>query len=231
MSSEYIIMYPLLYDGTKRIGPNITGAIYLWTENNVPCYVGLTKNKIYDRINNHLTSNEVWLFQRKLRKNPSAFRCYLIYNSTDIEWLNRAETYFIKHFNTYIKNNPDNGYNLTEGGDATGEMPEHIKQKIRVSTKGNPKMKWSPERKLAASLRQKGKPKPWASKNGKKNKGRVMSDEVRQKMSNAHTGKKHTDETRQKIIESNKKRKYSIETIEKMRQSAKNRWKKNIILT
>lgn len=53
-----------------------------------------------------------------------------------------------------------------------------------------------------------------------KNKGKKLSEEQRQMLSNAHKGKKLSDETKQKISESNKGREFSEEHKTKLKEKA-----------
>ena len=45
---------PIVFDGNKRVGENIKNSVYLWTENDIPCYVGITTQKIFERVDDHL---------------------------------------------------------------------------------------------------------------------------------------------------------------------------------
>jgi hypothetical protein len=209
MSSEYNIAnaYPLVFDGQERVGPNIKGVVYLWTENDIPCYIGLTTQYIRQRIRGHIRAKRNLLFHNKLTNNIETFRCYILYNSNKLDQLENAEKYYIKKYNTFVKTNPDHGYNLTEGGNIFSHTDD-TKIKISNSKKGR-KVIFTEDHKHNLS---------------KANKGKKFSQDHIKKL----TKVRNTESFRQKIIESNKKRKYSIETIEKMRQSAKNRWKKNI---
>lgn len=72
--------------------------------------------------------------------------------------------------------NPENGYNMTTGGD-TFEMSKEVKEKKSIQMMGN-----------------------------KRNLGRKLSDETKEKIRKSNTGKKKSDEAKYKMSEAAKKR-------------------------
>jgi len=106
-----------VFDGKNYIGENISDVVYLWTRNNIPCYIGITDNPIHDRIYHHFTNTDHRLFQRKLRKYKTEFECYILEQNNDYNKLKELETMYIKQYDTYAYDNPKYGYNLTLGGD------------------------------------------------------------------------------------------------------------------
>ena len=107
----------LSFDGNKNVGPDVSNVVYLWCENNVPVYVGITNRFIHHRHYQHLvTYNKPAKFQHKLRANPQHFTCYIVAHNNSYKELKSLEKMFIKQYNTYWRDNP-NGCNMTLGGD------------------------------------------------------------------------------------------------------------------
>jgi group I intron endonuclease len=103
--------------------------------------------------------------------------------------LNQREKFWIAHFKA---DNPDHGYNHTEGGIKTVYTPE-ARRKISEAMKGKP--------------------------NGRE--GTHHTDETRRKISEANTGKHHTPEVCQKISKAKKDKRLSPETRQKMSEARK----------
>jgi hypothetical protein len=107
----------ITFNGSSNVGDNIKNVVYVWTRNDVPCYVGITSNKIHVRNNKHLYANtRPKLFQNKLRSNIEQFKCYIVFQSDNFEELKTKEMDLISKFKTYYLDS-DSGYNLTKGGD------------------------------------------------------------------------------------------------------------------
>lgn len=170
-------MYKLCYNGEtgEYLGDNKSHVVYLWTETRdgmeYPCYVGQTTKKIHKRCHQHLFTYKERLFQRKLRTRRINFKCYAVEFGDSIEKLNTLETLYIKHFNTFIDNNPL-GYNLTEGGDNHAHS-QVTKEKISISRRGSKHHFYgkhlSDDHKNKQSIALKGKPRPTFSDQWKKN--------------------------------------------------------------
>jgi hypothetical protein len=199
-------MYKLCYNGEtgEYLGDNKSHVVYLWTETRdgveYPCYVGQTYQKIKSRCISHIRKQKAYLFQRKLRKYPKRFKCYILEHNTDIGRLNELERFYIKMFSTFVNDNPL-GYNLTDGGN-------NAKQSIESRAKRSKKLKgriFSEESKKKMSDSQKKVSRDW-----------VITDETREKLSAAMTGRKWTDEMRRNMSNSIKGRKLSPEWIKNM---------------
>lgn len=218
---------PTCYTGRldERVGENLSGVVYLWTEtrNNVeyPCYVGQTINTIFERLKGHLINDVAYLFQHKLRNRPKSFQCYILVSGVvDIADLNRLEAFYIKEYNTFHDGNP-NGYNLTLGGDNT-LLSEATKKKMSLSHVGR-----SPANK-GKSPTEETKQKISEAVRGEKNGffGHKHSDTTKSSISLSLSGERHPNygkkrpaTTRLKISEANRKRVYSPETLKKMSQA------------
>lgn len=141
----------------------------------------------------------------KCKKQPRIYKSFLKYGydkhkvevveECSISELNDRERYYQEFFNCIGKN----GLNcmLTFSSDKSGTHSKETRDKISIANK-NP----SKQTRLNMS-------------NGQK--GRVFTEEMRRKVSIAHTGRKHTLETRLKIAENS--RNISEETRQKYRDS------------
>jgi hypothetical protein len=230
------------FDGDKFCGNAERNVVYLWTCLDNPCYVGITKNLIHERINDHLTTciPKLFLFQEKLRNNPVNFKCYIIDKNDDYSELLRLETFYIKKYNTLVDTNPEWGYNLTVGGQGAN-VSEQTKEKISKSRKkrfesvtgdlerekmSNTALKFfaSDRGRVAKekiSNASKGRKLPIAqceliSQSKKHLFATDEGDETRKKLSIANTGKTHSKETRIKLSIINTGKKRSNETKSKM---------------
>ncbi len=137
------------------------------------------------------------------------------------EILNKLESHYINKLKSFVDDNPENGLNLTKGGDCPVMSNETIfkiseshkgmthteetKQKMReikIGTKASPetKMKLS-QMKMGEKNHMYGKVVSEASKlkNSISNTGKKQSDETRKKQSLAAIGKKKKNETKIKI--------------------------------
>lgn len=213
MTAEELKRYPLAFDGKNCIGPNVCDVVYVWTENDVPCYVGITSKEIHHRCNQHIGSKRQ-LFSRKVQGCKDAFKCYIVdqfYKNAEqkesYQYLLDLETYYISQFGTYHYDN-QNAYNLTTGGEGCygHKHSETTKQMI--------------------SERQTGiKRKPISEKHrqqiSEKLKGRTLSPEVKQNMSLGQLGHTVSEQTRNKISIANSNP--SEETRKKISDAAKSR--------
>lgn len=130
--------FTIVFDGVNSIGNNISNVVYIWTRNDIPCYVGITDRDIFSRIREHLKYVKGGFFQRKLRKYKNEFKCYILDSNTDYNKLKELERMYIKQYNTYKYDNQEFGYNLTLGGDGSVgyKHNDSNKEKMRVAKLG-----------------------------------------------------------------------------------------------
>lgn len=184
-------MYKLCYNGetNEYLGDNKSHVVYLWTETRdgveYPCYVGQTTKKIKTRINEHFIHPSEYLFQRKLRKNPKKYKCYILIEGegSSQEYMNKKEYEYILLLNTFQTNNKY-GYNLTLGGD-NGKRSDSTKQKLSIKLKGR---KFSDETRKKMSNSHLGK--------SPGNKGKSPSEETRKLWSTQRKGRKQSEQTK-----------------------------------
>ena len=108
-----------------------------------------------------------------------------------------------------------------KASDAPGEPSKSVPKlgKPRPDLAGKPK---SPETRAKLSAAQMGHVVTEATKD--KLRGRVVSDEARQKIGNANRGKKHTPETRAQMSVSRRGRQHSEETKAKIAETNRITW-------
>ena len=128
--------YTLIFNGEECVGNNVSNVVYVWTQNDKPCYVGYTTQNVFSRIKSHLKYQTGCFFQRKLRKYKNTFKCYIVYSSSILSELKQKEIEFIKIFNTF-KDDNKNGYNLTRGGNEYTEQSIYTKNKRSKSLMGH----------------------------------------------------------------------------------------------
>ena len=113
------------------------------------------------------------------------------------EKMNEYEKFFIKRYNTLIKNGM--GYNISDGGSngnplagKTEEEIEEFRRKISKVTKGenNP-------------MYGKHFSEEYKKKLSEAHKGKYPTEKTKQKMSKSQKGRRHSEETKQKIGEAN----------------------------
>lgn len=181
--------YPLFFDGTNFVGPNIKSVVYCWinTTNN-KLYIGYTTKYLKQRCIEHIRGASPFGVNH-LKGSVSNFKCYIIdhYCNEDLELnpyvLGNLEMDYIGIFGTHYKDGF--GYNKTYGGDFNFGFrhTEESKRKISEAGKGRASYVRTDEQRLHLSKIRKGKPNP-------KLKNRVFSDEHRRKLSLAMAGKK-----------------------------------------
>lgn len=188
-------------------------------------YIGQTTNSFEQRKHEHvydaLGNKKGMYFHKAIRKyGVEAFDWQTLYECDNIEDLNKAEIYYIQHYDTF-----ENGYNLTLGG-RNAPHSEETKRKMSISKRG--------ENNPMFGVHLCGKDNPMYGKKlsaehkrilSEVNKGKIISEEHKQKISEANKGKDVSEETCKKISEANKGRKISKETRAKM--SIANKGKNN----
>lgn len=103
-----------------------------------------------------------------------------------------AEDKEVELISYYKSNQKDYGYNINNGGSATGVHSEETKRKIS-------------EKKIGNAV----------------NKGRIHTEESRRHMSEAHIGIRLSEEAKEKISKFNTGKKYTDEVIENMKVAAR----------
>ena len=94
----------------------VFGLIYkIVNLSNNKIYIGKTTQKLNQRFNQHLNSNKDSRISRAIKKHGKEnFIIIKICSCKNEEQLNKAEIYFINHYNSIDKNI---GYNCSKGGD------------------------------------------------------------------------------------------------------------------
>jgi group I intron endonuclease len=207
--------------------------IYLITNfYNLKKYIGITKFSIEERFSQHIKRG--FLLTEAIKKyGKEMFSIELVEEVESSERAYELEMFYIKKYNTKAPN----GYNLTDGGDGifgwniTDEYREQCSSRVKELHK-NKKVGM-----YGKKHTEETKKKMSDSSKGNKNcLGRVLSDETKLKISESNKGKVLSDLVRKKISENHHDvsgeknpmygRKHSPETIEKIRQKALLRKKK-----
>lgn len=138
-------------------------------------YVGITSQIPTRRWNNGNGYINNKYFYRAIKKYGwHNFSHEILY--TDLE-KEQAENLEIRLIKEYKSTNPQNGYNIENGGNSADKFTDEIKSKISKALKGH---KCSNETRDKISQANKGRPSP--------NKGRKMSEELVLKNSISHKG-------------------------------------------
>lgn len=168
--------------------------IYKFTNKyNRKCYIGqsIDIERRYKRHKNAMNNNSQLYFHRAIRKYGFDNFSFEILIECPKENLNYWEKFYIRY---YCSNNPDWGYNMTDGGESTNPTQE-VRQKISLANKG--KTSWCAGKKMTEEQRKNMKgPRPSiAGKNNPKygthpvawNKGliNIYSEETKNKISNS----------------------------------------------
>jgi group I intron endonuclease len=128
------------------------------------CYIGQTIN-FYKRKNEHKNCNDNSYFHNAIRKHGwDNFKWDILCECSSKDELDEMEFHYIKQYDSY-----DNGYNMTLGGDkgTWGWVPtEETRKKMSEARKRNFRNGYI----------------PW-------NKGKSMSDELKQQLSKSRKGK------------------------------------------
>lgn len=179
-------------------------------------YIGQTKNKVSDRIANHITNN--WPIGQALRKyGLESFTITIIDHAETKEVLDEKEIYWIKTLDCKIPK----GYNVADGGSgASGysHTEEHkkllserfiknnptkdpkVREKIRLGNLGKVATEET-KRKMSISSKKRIRPKEHAQRISDALKGHIVSEEARLKISEGHKGKHLSEEHKRKIAE------------------------------
>ena len=217
--------------------------VYVHITPNDKLYIGITCQSIHSRWQRDgYGYNKCTLFWRAIQKYGwDNIKHIVLLENLSKEVACECEKYLIAK---YKANDPNYGYNLTNGGE--GISGYHLTpEQIEVCRKNSTGRKHTMESRRLMSEKQKGrvitdemrKNMSLAHK-GKPahNKGVPMSEEQKHKLALAKIGTKgnhtqpHSEETKRKISESSKGRIVSQETREKLRQRALEQWKRQKLI-
>lgn len=164
------------------------GIIYKYTSPSNKMYIGQTVNE-HLRYLSHKHMKDDTLFHKAIKKygfNNFVYEIIVTVEKDDYKALKKRldwfERYYIKKYNSFGKN----GYNLTAGGGGSlgVKHTEEFKQKTSKRMKQNNPMK-NPEIAKQSGMSKSGKPLAFETKKkiSEKLKGRVFSQETKEKMS------------------------------------------------
>jgi len=197
------------------------GCIYKITNIiNNKIYIGLTKFLAKQRFNQHLNSknskvNKNCYLHKSVRKyGESNFKIETIVEGNFNKFLLiELEKHYIRLYNSYQKTNP-NGYNLTTGGEGGENKIVSIETRLKQSIA----MKNSNYRHSKETIEKSKISRSWYKpseetkiKIGLANKGKIISKESRDKISNTlmghsfNKGVKKSDEHKKKLSESTRR--------------------------
>lgn len=209
--------------------------VYKHTSPSKKVYIGITRTKPEKRWGKDgVGYNTQQYFYRAIQKYGwDNFEHEILYTKLTKEEAEQMEIDLIAY---YKSNQREFGYNIENGGNATGKMSEETRQKISAANKGrvspNKGKPMSDEQKKKLSESKIGKTTGPRSEETKKkiseaNKGKVVSDDTRQKISNIRKTCWADDNYRQNQVEKHKwqtgenhpwfGKHHSDETKEKMR--------------
>ena len=200
--------------------------VYLVTNKvNGKKYVGCTKFSIEKRWNGHVCDatrkNSQVVLGHAIRKHgKDAFEVSLLEECSSIEEMKEAEEDWINELKTNCFEYPENGYNMTNGGDGLWghQFSEKSRKLMSEARKG---IQYSDETKKRISDGHKGlKPSlETRKKMSEAHKGKIISNEARENMSIRQSNR--TLEHRKKLSLSRLGKPMSLETREKIRKIAK----------
>jgi group I intron endonuclease len=177
-------------------------------------YIGQTIQNPNQRRLEHIADSRhpshTYHFHNALRKyGVNNFTFEVIATASTLEQLNSLEEQFIEQYDSI-----DNGFNIRNGGDNRTHNIESIERMKLAQLSAH------------ARRRAEGKDGGWTRKDGGPMKGKVHSDETKQKMSIAHQGRKLSPERIEKMIGVGKGRIVSEETKQKLRLRSLESWAK-----
>lgn len=160
--------------------------IYQLTSPSGKSYIGQTKN-LSTRLKQHQTSPECRLFHYAIKKYGwNSMVLTILKENLSLDEANYWEEYYINTYNTLTPN----GYNLIPGGNNHAHTDE-TKQLLREIKLNNPRTSQAIFNVVQANKKRKGIP-------NHKNRGRTLSDEAKQRISQANSGRIQSEEERKR---------------------------------
>ena len=182
---------------------NYKKVIYCYTNKiNNKKYIGQTSNKLSNRHKQHIreSKNENRKsynlpFHKAIRKyGIENFDLKILHFAESQEELDYFEYFFIRYYNSFVK---QNGYNVADGGKGGNKFKGKTEEEMKKIFNDEYKQKQS-----EAHMWQKGENNPMY--------GKKHSEQTKKRMSENHKGyegKRHTEEAKKKIGESKKSKK------------------------
>lgn len=193
------------------------GILYRMNFPNGKSYIGITKNGLRKRFNDHICASSrlesSYAVHRAIRKHGKECVWIETLVKADYKYLKDLEIRAISKFNTRVPY----GYNLTAGGDGTVGVvrsPETL-ERMRLASLGSKRSEATKQRMRVAHSGKKFS-QEHKNKIGMVHKGKVVSDDTRKKISASKIGLIMGEDSRLKMSLARKGKKKSIETRAKM---------------
>jgi len=203
---------------------------------NTKPYIGLTKRTIEARFQTHIYEhkrrNNI-LYNAMRKHGVDNFYVEKIDGAETLDEAKSLEVYWINYYKSNHCRYPNNGYNMTDGGEGFDGyvMTDDVRQKISESNKG----KVHPEESIQKMRESKkghvvNEETRRKISETKKKQNKKHTDEFKQYLRELNIGRTHTDEVKRQISESKLGKKRSPETIKKMSESRKGQkaWNKGV---
>ena len=155
------------------------GFIYMLTFPSEKSYIGQTIRDIEERLKEHQYASSGCVAVYNAIQKYGWEKVKKDWYEVPDEDLNKHEELMVEVLGTLSPG----GYNLKEGGGASGKPSEETKQKIREAKTGTTHTEETKKKMSEAQT------------------GRILSDEHRKKLGEAQTGKTHTKESKKKMSE------------------------------
>lgn len=197
-----------------------TGIVYIYTSPSGKSYIGQTWNEEQRKIEHKKPGNKCIAFKDAIKKyGYETFKYEILHKNISNQFeLDIIEESEIKNRNTISPF----GYNLMEGGGASGKRSVETRKKISKAKKG---CKLSEEHRLKiVESWKKRKPDSLETRMKKSiaSKNRQHAETARKKISESLTGRKHTEERKMNMAKARIGRKLSEEHKRKISEASKN---------
>lgn len=175
-------------------------------------YIGKTCEKVERRFNNHLSMARgsycnTHLYNAIRKYGEDNFSVEIIADSIPEFLVNAYESYWIKHYNSYV-----NGYNSTLGGDGSSGTvwSQEVIKKRADSNRGRKRTEEQKER-IRQGLKTRVLPSGFGERVSKSLKGRKLSKSHVEAISKGNKGRKCSEDCKKAISKAMKGRKFSNE--------------------